>query len=96
MRLEPLGNRVVVKKLIQEEKTKGGVIIPGNAKAEPTRGEVLAVGPGKLKADGTYQPCFVKPGQVVAFQQYAGATVEAGETYLILEHDDILALVHPK
>ncbi len=89
MKIKPLGDRVVIKRLEAEEKTKSGIVLPGQAKEQPQMAEVMAVGPGTedVKME-------VKVGDVVIFSQYAGTTVKyENEEYLILSQKDILATV---
>jgi chaperonin GroES len=94
MNLKPLGDRVVVKPLEEEERTKGGIVLPDVAKEKPQHGEVLAVGPGALTEDGKRLPMDVKVGDRVLFAKYAGTEVKIGdEEYLILRQSDILAVV---
>ena len=89
MKLKPLSDRVVVKRLESEEKTAGGIIIPDAAKEKPMRGEIVAVGPGKPKAEMT-----VKKGDTVLFAKYAGNDFEVdGVEYTIMREEDILAVV---
>jgi chaperonin GroES len=94
MDLRPLADRVIVKPLEQEEKTKGGVYLPDTAsKDKPFEGEVLAVGAGKLSDDGKRVQLEVKKGDRVVFSKYAGTEVKlAGEKVLILREEDILAV----
>jgi chaperonin GroES len=94
MNLKPLGDRVVVKPLEEEERTKGGIVLPDVAKEKPQHGEVLAVGPGALTEDGRRLPMDVQVGDRVLFAKYAGTEVKIGdEEYLILRQSDILAIV---
>ena len=91
MKLIPFGDRIVVKKDESEEKTPGGIVLPDVAKKRPWRGEVLAVGEGKLLDDRTVKPMRVKSGQVVVFGAYAGHEVEIeGEKYLVMSEDDVI------
>ena len=94
MKLKPLGDRVIVKPLESEEKTKGGIVIPDTAKEKPQEGEVVAVGEGKKNKEGKSSGLTVKVGNKVLYGKYAGTeiTVE-GEEYLILREEDILAIV---
>jgi len=94
MNIRPLHDRVVVKRLEEEESTSGGIIIPDSAKEKPQRGEVLAVGPGKKNDDGTVVATDVKTGDKVLFGKYSGneITVE-GEECLIMREDEILAVI---
>lgn len=89
MSIKPLGERVVIKRLEAEEKTKSGIVLPGQAKEQPQMAEVISVGPGteEVKME-------VKPGDVVIFSQYAGTAIKyEGEEYIILGQRDILAIV---
>ncbi|MBE3583860.1 MAG: co-chaperone GroES [Limnochordaceae bacterium] len=91
--LKPLADRVVVKPLEQEEKTKGGIVLPDTAKEKPQEGEVIAVGPGRLLDDGKRAAPEVKVGDRVLFAKYSGTEVTLdGETYLVLRESDILAI----
>lgn len=96
--LRPLGNRVVVKPIEQEERTPSGLVLPETAKEKPQEGEVLAVGPGEWAEDGkTRIPLEVKVGDRVIFAKYAGTEVKVnGEKLLILRESDILAIVERK
>lgn len=94
MKLKPLNDRVVVKRVEEEEKTAGGIIIPDTAKEKPIQGEVLAVGSGKLLEDGSRRPLDVKAGDRVLFGKYAGTDIKIeGEELLIMREDDILAVI---
>jgi chaperonin GroES len=94
MKLKPLNDRVVVKRIEEEERTAGGIIIPDTAKEKPIQGEVLAVGSGKLAEDGTRRPLDVKAGDRVLFGKYAGTDIKVeGEELLIMREDDILAVI---
>jgi chaperonin GroES len=94
MKLRPLYDRVVVKKLEVEQKTSGGIILPDTAKEESQLGEVVAVGEGKLLESGELRPLKVKVGDRVLFSKYAGNEVKVeGEELLILREEDILAVV---
>lgn len=91
--IKPLGDRVVVKPSPQEEKTKGGIVLPDTAKEKPQKGEVVAVGPGKLLENGQKVPLEVKVGDKVIYAKYGGTEVKInGEEYLILRESDILAI----
>jgi chaperonin GroES len=95
MQLKPLGDRVVIKVLSQEEKTKGGIVLPDTAKEKPQEGEVVAVGSGRVLENGQKLPVEVKVGERVIFSKYAGTEVKIeGEEYLILSERDILAVVN--
>ncbi|MFO7951730.1 MAG: co-chaperone GroES [Bacillota bacterium] len=93
MNLKPLTDRVVVKVLEVEEKTASGIVLPDQAKEKPQEGEVVAVGPGKVLDDGSRQEMEVKVGDKVIFSRFAGTDIKVeGEDYLIMRHDDILAV----
>ena len=94
MRIRPLHDRLIIKRLGEEEKTKGGIIIPDTAKEKPIEGEVIAVGKGRVKKDGTKIPMEVKKGDRVLFAKYAGTEVKIdGEEHLMMKEDDILAII---
>ncbi|NOZ92276.1 co-chaperone GroES [bacterium 3DAC] len=94
MKLRPLGDRIVVKPLEKEVKTKSGILIPDTAKEKPQEGEVVAVGKGKLLDNGQRAEMEVKVGDKVIFSKYAGTEVKIGdEKYLILSERDVLAIV---
>ena len=93
MNIRPLGDRVVIKRLEAEEKTKSGIVLTGTAKERPQEAEVVAVGPGKVE-DGKEIKMEVKVGDKVLYSKYAGTEVKMGEEeYIILKQDDILAVV---
>ncbi|AXB82756.1 co-chaperone GroES [Megasphaera hexanoica] len=92
--LKPLGDRVVIRVLEQEEKTVGGIYLPDTAKEKPCEGEIIAAGPGKLQEDGSRVALDVKAGDKVIFSKYAGTEVKyEGEKYLIVSERDILAIM---
>jgi len=94
MKIRPLQDRVIVKRVKEEEKTKGGIIIPDTAKEKPIEGEVVAVGTGKILDDGKLRKMDVKEGDRVLFGKYAGTEVKIeGEEHLILREDDILGVI---
>ena len=94
MKIRPLQDRVIVKRVKEEEKTKGGIIIPDTAKEKPIEGEVVAVGNGKVLEDGTVRKLDVKVGDRVLFGKYSGTEVKLeGEERLIVREDDILAVL---
>ena len=94
MAVRPLHDRVIVKRVEEEEKTKGGIIIPDTAKEKPIEGEVIAVGDGKMMDDGKKIPLAVKAGDRVLFGKYAGTDIQIdGEERLIMREDDIIAVV---
>jgi chaperonin GroES len=93
MNLRPLHDRVIVKRLEEEKKSAGGIIIPDNAAEKPVRGEVLAVGPGKKSDDGKIIAMDVKKGDVVLFGKYSGSEVKVdGDEVLVMREDDIMAV----
>ena len=92
VKLDPLGDRVVVKPSTKEEVTKGGVVIPDTAKEKPQEGTVLAVGPGKMTEEGKRVPLDVKVGDIVVYAKYGGTEIKEGdEELIILRESDILA-----
>ncbi|MBP3730177.1 MAG: co-chaperone GroES [Mailhella sp.] len=92
--MKPLNDRVLVKRLESEEKTAGGLYIPDAAKEKPSKGEVIACGPGKLNEKGERAPMAVKPGDVVLFAKYAGTEIKVnGADHIIMREDDILAVL---
>jgi len=94
MKLKPLNDRVLVKRLESEEVTAGGIIIPDSAKEKPQRGKVIAAGPGKLDDSGKLVKMAVKAGDMVLFTKYAGTEIKVdGEEHLVLREEDILAIV---
>jgi chaperonin GroES len=94
MNIRPLQDRVILKRVKEEEKTKGGIIIPDTAKEKPIEGEVVAVGNGKVLDDGTVQKLDVKVGDRVLFGKYSGTEVKLdGEERLIVREEDILAVL---
>ena len=93
MRIKPLGDRVLIKKLEAEETTKSGIVLPGTAKEKPQEAEIIAVGPGGF-VDGKEIKMEVKVGDKVLFSKYSGNEIKVnGEEYTILKQDDILAVV---
>ena len=94
MKVRPLHDRIIVKRLEGEEKTKGGIIIPDTAKEKPIEGRVIAVGDGKIKEDGKKIPMEVKKGDRVLFAKYGGTEIKIdGEEHLMMREDDILAII---
>ncbi|HEV8325410.1 MAG TPA: co-chaperone GroES [Myxococcota bacterium] len=94
MNIRPLHDRVLVKRVTEEEKTKGGIIIPDTAKEKPIEGEVIAVGNGKILEDGKVHALDVKAGDRILFGKYSGTEVKIdGVEHLILREDDILAVI---
>jgi chaperonin GroES len=97
MKIRPLQDRVIVTRVEEEEKTKGGIIIPDTAKEKPQEGKVVAVGKGKVNDDGKLTPLDVKPGDKILFGKYSGTEVKLnGEEYLIMREDDILGVLEGK
>ena len=93
MKLVPLGDRVVLKKIIAEETTKPGIVLPGSEKEKPQMAEVVAVGPGGV-VDGKTVTMEVQPGDQVVYAKYAGTEIEVeDEKYMIIKQDDILAIL---
>jgi chaperonin GroES len=94
MKIKPLQDRVIVRRIEEEETTKGGIIIPDTAKEKPIEREVVAVGSGKKLENGKTQPLEVKTGDRVLFGKYAGTDINIdGEEHLIMREDDIIAVV---
>ncbi len=94
MAVKPLGDRVLVKIVEAAETTKGGIILPDSAKEEKSEGEVVAVGKGKMKEDGTVVPCEVKSGDKVLFGKYAGDEITiADKKHKIVRESEILAII---
>lgn len=94
MNIRPLHDRVVVRRKEQEEKTAGGIVLPGSAKEKPSQGEVLAVGNGRILENGDVKPLDVKVGDTVVFGQYAGSQVKIdGEELLIMTESDIFGVI---
>jgi chaperonin GroES len=91
--IRPLHDRVIIKRLDEEEQIRGGIIIPDTAKEKPQQGEVIAVGEGKFREDGTRQPLDVKAGDRVLFGKYSGSEVKIDDQdYLIMREDEILGV----
>ncbi|WP_165066622.1 MULTISPECIES: co-chaperone GroES [unclassified Desulfovibrio] len=94
MKLKPLNDRVLVKRLESEEKTAGGLYIPDTAKEKPSKGEVVAVGPGKIAENGSRIEMAVKKGEQVLFNKYAGTEIKLdGVEHLVMREEDILAII---
>jgi len=94
MKVKPLGDKILVKRIEAEEKTKGGILLPDTAKEKPKEGKIVEVGSGKLLDDGSRAACQVKKGDRVLFSSYAGTEVKIdGEEYLIMSEEDILAVI---
>ena len=94
MKVRPLHDRLIVQRLEEEEKTKGGIIIPDTAKEKPIEGKVIAVGQGRMNKDGKKIPMDVKKGDRVLFAKYGGTEVKIdGEEHLMMREDDVLAII---
>ena len=94
MKIKPLGDRVLVKRIREEDKTKGGIIIPDTAKEKPQEGKVVAVGRGKVAEDGKLIPPEVKAGDKILFGKYSGSEIKLdGEEHVVLREDDILGII---
>jgi chaperonin GroES len=94
MKIRPLQDRIIVKRVQEEEKTKGGIIIPDTAKEKPIEGKVIAVGNGKVQEDGKVRPLDVKAGDRILFSKYAGTEIKIdGEEHLIMREEDILGVI---
>ena len=94
MKIRPLGDRLLVKRIEEEEKSAGGIIIPDSAKEKPQEGKVVAVGKGKMLDDGKMVPLEVKAGDRILFGKYSGTDVKIeGEEHLIMREDDVLGII---
>ena len=94
MKIRPLADKVLVKRLEAETKTAGGIVLPDAAKEKPQRGKIVSVGEGKLLDDGTRQKVQVKKGETVLFTSYAGTEIKIeGKEYLIMDESDIMAVI---
>jgi len=94
MKIQPLGDRVLVKPLEAEAKTKGGIVLPDTAKEKPQEGKVVAVGKGKTLESGKVEPIEVKVGDKVLYGKYSGTEIKiGGEEHLIVKEEDILAII---
>ena len=94
MKIRPLHDRVIVKRVEEERKTPGGIVIPDNAAEKPDQGEVLAIGTGKVMEDGKVRPLDVKVGDRVLFGKYSGSSVKVdGDELLVMREDDIMGVV---
>jgi chaperonin GroES len=94
MKVRPLNDRILVKRLAEDSKTAGGLFIPDSAKEKPSRGEIIAVGHGKLDDSGKRVPLEVKAGERILFGKYAGTEIKLdGEEHIILREDDVLAVI---
>jgi len=94
MKIRPLQDRLIVKRVQEEEKTKGGIIIPDSAKEKPIEGKVIAAGNGKVLEDGKVRPLDIKAGDRVLFSKYAGTEIKLdGDEVLIMREEDILGVI---
>ena len=94
MKLQPIRDRILVKPLEEDTVTKSGIVIPNNALEKPSRGQVLAVGTGRLLDNGTVAPLVVKTGDTVLYGKYAGTAVKLdNEDHIVMKEDDVLAIV---
>jgi chaperonin GroES len=94
MKIKPLGDRVLVKRIKEEDRTKGGIIIPDTAKEKPQEGKVVAVGKGKVAEDGKLIAPEVKAGDKILFGKYSGSEIKLdGEEHVVLREDDILGII---
>lgn len=94
MQVKPLYDRILVKRFSEEERTKGGIIVPDSAKEKPGQGEIIACGSGRVAEDGKVTPLTVKKGDKVLFGKYSGTEVKLGsEEYLIMREEDVLGII---
>lgn len=97
LNIRPLRDRLIVKRLEEEEKTKGGIIIPDTAKEKPQEGQVVAVGSGRINEQGKITPIDVKVGDKILFSKYAGNEIKIeGEEYLIIREEDVQGVIESK
>jgi chaperonin GroES len=95
MKVKPLNDRVLVKRVEEENKTAGGIIIPDTAREKPQEGRVVAAGPGKWDDQGSRRPLEVRTGDRVLFGKYAGSEIKIdGEVHIVMREDDILGIIH--
>ena len=95
MKFKPLHDRILVKRLEDNEKTKGGIIIPDTAKEKPSEGEIMAVGPGSLNTNGKRNPIDVKVGDKVLFSKYSGDEVKIdGQELIIIKEEDVIGILN--
>ena len=95
MKFKPLHDRILVKRLADEEKSKGGIIIPDTAKEKPSEGEIVAVGPGTLNKDGKRNPIDVKVGDKILFSKYSGDEVKIdGDDLIIIKEEDVIGILN--
>ena len=94
MKIRPLHDRLIVKRVSEENKTKGGIIIPDTAKEKPLEGKVVSVGNGKILEDGRVRPMDIKAGDTILFGKYSGTEIKIeGEEHLILREEDVLGII---
>ena len=94
MKIRPLQDRLLIQRIEEEEKTKGGIIIPDSAKEKPQEGKVIAAGKGKVSEDGKVQPLDIEKGDRILFSKYSGTEVNIeGEEHLIIREDDVLGVI---
>jgi len=94
MKIQPLHDRILVKRIDEEEKSKGGIIIPDTAKEKPQEGKVIAVGKGRVLDDGNVRDLAVRKGDKILFSKYAGSEIKLdGEEHIIIREDDVLAIL---
>ena len=97
MKIKPLHDKILVKRVTEEDKTKGGIIIPDTAKEKPMEGKVIAVGAGKVLKDGSKRPLVVKEGDRILFAKYAGTEIKIdGEEHMIMSEEEVLGVVTDK
>ena len=95
MQVTPLHDRLLVKRFNEEERTKGGIIVPDTAKEKPAQGEVIACGSGRVSEEGKTTPLAVKKGDKILFGKYAGTEIKLdGDEYLIMREEDVLGIIH--
>ena len=94
MKIRPLGDRAIVKRLESETKSAGGILIPDNAAEKPSKGKIIAVGPGKSLKGGKHRPLHVKVGETVLFGKYSGTEYKEGtDEYVVLREEDIIGVI---
>lgn len=97
MKIKPLHDKILIKRVNEEDKTKGGIIIPDTAKEKPMEGNVIAVGTGKILKDGSKRPLVVKAGDRILFAKYAGTEIKLdGEEHIIMSEEEVLGVVTDK
>ncbi len=94
MKIQPLSDRILVKRIEAEEKTAGGIVVPETAKEKPKEGKVIALGTGKVNEEGEKQAFIVKEGDKILFESFAGTEVKIdGEEYLVMKEDDVIGII---